>query len=157
MYICLTNFLRKNKILFYYQFSFRNRYSVNHALTSFIELIRKALDEDKFACGIFVDLQKALETAGYNILLSKLYHYGAKGAPHQWFKSYLIDRQQYKTINHQKASLSSIRYGVSQGSVLGPLLFLLYINDLNKVLYTLKFTTFLMTQTFYMQVVSSKI
>ena len=117
MHICLVNFLRKNKLLFCHQFGFRNGYSVNHALTSLTELIRKALDEDKFACGVFIDLQKAFGTVDHNILLLKLYHYyGVKGTPHQWFKSYLTGRQQYTTINHQKSSLSNIKYGVPQGS-----------------------------------------
>ena len=101
MLICLINFLRKNKLLFCYQSGVRNGYSVNHTLTSLTELISKALDEDKFACGIFIDLQKAFDTADHNILLSKLYHYGVKKAPHQWFKSYLTGRQQYTTINYQ--------------------------------------------------------
>ena len=83
MHIRLVNFLRKNKLLFCHQFGFRNGYSVNHALTSLTELIRKALDEDKFACGVFIDLQKAFDTVDHNILLSKLYHYSVKGTPHQ--------------------------------------------------------------------------
>ena len=100
IHICLVNFLKKSKFLFCYQIGFWNAYSVNHALTSLTELIRKALDEDKFPCGAFIDLQKAFDTIDHNILLSKLYHYGVKGTPHQWFKSYLTDRQQYTTINH---------------------------------------------------------
>ena len=119
MHIRLVNFLKKNKLLFCHQFGFRNGYSVNHGLTSLTELIRKALDEDKFACGLFIDLQKAFDTVDHNILLSKLYHYGVKGTPHQWFKSYLTGRQQNTTINHQKSSLSNVKYGVPQGSVLG--------------------------------------
>ena len=70
MHIRLVNFLKKNKLLFCHQFGFRNGYSVNHALTSLTELIRRALDEDKFACGVFIDLQKAFDTVDRNILLS---------------------------------------------------------------------------------------
>ena len=77
-----------------YQFGFKNGYSVNYALTSLTELIRKTLDEEKFACGVFTDLQKAVDTVDHNILLSKLYHYGVKGTPPQWFKSYPTGRQQ---------------------------------------------------------------
>ena len=72
MHIRLVNFLKKNKLLFCNQFGFGNGYSVNYALTGLKELIRKALDEDKFACGVFIDLQKAFDTVDHNILLSKL-------------------------------------------------------------------------------------
>ena len=93
MHTRLTNFLQVNKFFFSHQFGFRNGYSTNHALTSLTEMIRKALDEDKFACGVFIDLQKAFETVDHGILLSKLNHYGVRGASYQWFKSYLTGRQ----------------------------------------------------------------
>ena len=130
----LTNFLYINRLFFSHQFGFRNGYSTNHGLTSLTEMIRKALDEDKFACGVFIDLQKAFDTVDHGILLSKLNHYGVRGASYQWFKSYLTGRKQYTTISHLKSDLRSINYGVPQGSVLGPILLLLYINDLNQAI-----------------------
>ena len=78
IHICLINFLRKNKLLFCYQFCFRNVYSVNHDLNSLTELIRKALDGVKFVCGVFIDLQKAFNNVDHNIRLPKLYNYGVK-------------------------------------------------------------------------------
>ena len=89
MHTCLTNFLRTNKLLFPHQFGFRNGYSTSHVLTSLTEMIRKALDEDKFACAVFIDLQKTFGTVDHGILLSKFNHYGVTGASYQWFKSYL--------------------------------------------------------------------
>ena len=83
-----------NKLFFSHQFGFCNGYSTNLALTSLPEIIRKALDEDKFACGVFTDLQKAFDTVDHDILPSKRNHYGIRGASYQWFKSYLSGRQQ---------------------------------------------------------------
>ena len=134
MHTRLTNFLRINKLFFSHQFGLRNGYSTNHALTSLTGMIRKALDEDKFACGVFIDLQKAFGTVDRDILLLKLSHYGIRGASYQWFKSYLTGRQQYTAIAQLKSDLCSINYGVPQGSALGPILFLLSINDLNQAI-----------------------
>ena len=150
MHTRLTNFLRIIKLFFSHQFGFHNGYSTNHSLTSLTEMIRKALDEDKFTCGAFIDLQKAFDTVDHDILLSKLNHDGVRGASYQWFKRYLTGRQQYATIAHLKSDLCSINYGVTQGSVLGPILFLLYINDLNQEILHSKVHYFAMTLTFYM-------
>ena len=138
MHMRLTNFCRMNKLFFSHQFGFRNGYSTNYAFTSLTEMIRKALDEDKFDYGVFIDLQKAFDTVEHSILLSKLNHYGVRGASYQWFKSYLTGRQQYTTIAHQTSDLCNMNYGVLQDSVLGPLLFLLYIDDLNQAILHFK-------------------
>ena len=93
------------------------------------EAIKKAHDDSNFVCGIFVDLQKAFDTVDHSILLSKLCHYRIRGLPNKWFESYLANRKQFVSINGFESSTSSITYGMPQGSVLGPLLFLIYIND----------------------------
>ena len=95
-------------------------------------MIRNALYNRNFACGVFIDLQKVFGTVNHDILLSKLNHYGIRGVVFDWFKSYLSDRTQYVTINNEKSEIQTIKYGVPQGSVLGLLLFLIYINDLSR-------------------------
>ena len=94
MYERLYNFLDKYKILYSLQFGFRANHSINHALVSLTEAIKNSLDNRKFGCGIFLDLQKAFDTVNYDILLMKLEHYGIRGISLDWFKSYLSGRKQ---------------------------------------------------------------
>ena len=138
IYSRIVSFLNLHNCIYEFQFGFRANHSTNHALISLTEQIREALDNSNFACGIFIDLQKAFDTVDHNILLNKLDHYGIRGLANNWFKSYLTNRKQFVSINGFNSNKQLMKYGVPQGSVLGPLLFLIYINDLHN---SIKFST----------------
>ena len=130
----LYKFLEDQLLIITKQFGFRQGHSTIHALIDLTEDIRRALDENNFAIGIFVDLQKAFDTVDHKILLKKLEYYGVRGIANEWFKSYLSGRKQYVSISGHDSDVKAIEVGVPQGSVLGPLLFLIYINDMHNAI-----------------------
>ena len=144
----LHKFLEVSESLFNLQFGFHSGHSTDHALVSLIDNIKSSLDNNRFGCGIFIDLQKAFDTVNHDIFLSKLEHYGIRGSSLTWFKSYLNDRKQFVSVNGYSSSICNITCGIIQGSVLGSLLFLIYINDLPETSKLLNFFYLLTTPIF---------
>jgi hypothetical protein len=132
MYTRFFKFSLANYVLYDYQFWFRRNYSTGLALLEVTDSIYQSLDNGNYCWGIYLDLQKAFDPVNHDILLKKLYNYGIRGIVRQWFTSYLTNRQQFICIDDARSDNLYVACGVPQGSALGPLLFLLHINNIGR-------------------------
>ena len=130
MYKRLRSYCEKNGIFFSSQYGFRDNCSTQHPILDILNKIQSKIDAKLFSCGIFIDLKKAFDTVDHSILLHKLNYYGVRGIINTWFSSYLSKRSQSTQIGSTVSNKEEINCGVPQGFVLGPLLFLIYVNDI---------------------------
>ena len=131
--IQIMKYLNKFKLLYQHQYGFRSGHNTTQPVIQFLDKIFKALnnpEKNELSLAIFIDLTKAFDTCDTEILLRKLQHYGFRGVAQNWFRSYLTGRQQCTAIKGKLSNLLELTCGVPQGSILGPILFLILINDL---------------------------
>ena len=132
MFNKIVAFLDRYNVLYKHQYGFRAKHSTIHPILHFINNCAEYhnLDKKTSTLAIFCDLSKAFDIIDHDILLHKLVHYGLRGVVNDWLRSYLNNRKQYVELKHAKSRQNFISCGVPQGSILGPLLYLLYVNDI---------------------------
>lgn len=129
----LIQYLESKNIFNPSQFGFRRKRNTFLALNIFSYDVFSAIDNKLCVLSLFIDFAKAFDTVNHNILISKLHHYGIRGPILSWLKDYLVERQHHTVFCGKKSALTRITLGVPQGSSLGPVLFLVYINDISNI------------------------
>ena len=124
---CIS-FLNKYNILFENQFGFRPKHSTDMAINKLVDKVVNATNNNETTAGVFLDLSKAFDTIKHDILLEKMSHYGFRGFVLDWFKNYLTNRKQFVDYNNHTSATKAINSGMPQGSILGPLGFIIYVN-----------------------------
>ncbi|MCU7801520.1 MAG: reverse transcriptase family protein [gamma proteobacterium symbiont of Lucinoma myriamae] len=133
VYDQIETYLDEKQLLYKFQSGFRTRFSTDTCLIHLTDFIKFQMDKGYFVGMVLLDLQKAFDTVDHSILLMKLEALGLSQDIVRWFRSYLSDRQQLVDVSGMFSSSAEIRCGVPQGSILGPLLFLIYVNDMSGV------------------------
>ena len=140
MYLRTSSFLEKHCIFYSSQYGFRANHSCEHAIMEMVGHVIQAQEEQLYSMGIYLDLSKAFDTLDYKLLLQKLERYGIRGPAHDWYRSYLHGRSLVTRINEGngrgklvKSNSFDIEFGTAQGSCLGPLLFLIFVNDIHQL------------------------
>ena len=140
LYNRILEFVGKHEILSNHQFRFRKKYSTSHAINSLVNQFHDSVEKNEFMMmGLFIDISRAFDTISHTILINTLYTYGIRGIALEWITDYLLIRKQYVVYNNTKSNISSVEIGVLQGSILGPLLFLIYTNELPNISSTLSY------------------